>query len=83
MKNGNVKYLIPLAFISLAMYYLIMANWIEGGLYLSVGIAFPLMWSIRDGKISSNIKLWNAVSWILVILALLLFIVQLRLDDKV
>lgn len=83
MKDGFVKYLIPLAFISLAMYYLVMANWLEALLYLSVGIAFPLMWAIRDGQITTNIKLWNSISWALVILALLLFVVQLRLDVKV
>jgi hypothetical protein len=81
--NGIMKYLIPLAFGSLAIYHLINANWVEGGLYVSVSVGFPLMWAIRDGKISTNIKLWNAVSWALVILALLLFIVQLRLDAKV
>jgi hypothetical protein len=81
--NGIMKYLIPMAFGSLAIYHLINANWVEGALYVSVSIGFPLMWAIRDGKITTNIKLWNAVSWALVILALLLFIVQLRLDAKV
>jgi hypothetical protein len=57
--NGFVKNLVPLAFISLAIYYLAIANWIEGFLYLSVSIAFPLMWAIRDGKIKNNIKLLN------------------------
>jgi hypothetical protein len=81
--NGFVKYIVPLAFGTLAIYYLIIANWVEGFLYLSVGIAFPLMWAIRDGKISTNVKLWNSVAWALVIIALLLFLALLRLDARV
>ena len=81
--NGFVKYVIPLAFATLAIYYLIIANWVEGFLYLSVSIAFPLMWAIRDGKIKSNLKLWNSLAWGLVIIALLLFLTLLRLDARV
>lgn len=81
--NGFLRYIVPLAFIALAIYYLVIANWIEGFLYLSVSIAFPLMWAIRDGKIKTNLKLWNAVSWVLVIIALLLFLTLLRLDARV
>jgi len=81
--NGFIRYLVPLAFISLAIYYLIIANWIEGFLYLSVSIAFPLMWAIRDGKITTNLKLWNTLAWALVIVALLLFLTLLRLDARV
>jgi hypothetical protein len=81
--NGFVKYIVPLAFGTLAIYYLVIANWVEGFLYLSVGIAFPLMWAIRDGKITTNVKLWNSVAWALVIIALLLFLALLRLDARV
>ena len=81
--NGFVKYIVPLAFGTLAIYYLIIANWVEGVLYLSVGVAFPLMWAIRDGKITTNVKLWNSVAWALVIIALLLFLALLRLDARV
>jgi hypothetical protein len=81
--NRFLNYIVPLAFITLAIYYLVIANWIEGFLYLSVSIAFPLMWAIRDGKIKTNLKLWNTVSWGLVIIALLLFLTLLRLDARV
>jgi hypothetical protein len=81
--NGFIRYIVPLAFISLAIYYLVIANWIEGFLYLSVSIAFPLMWGIRDGKITTNLKLWNILAWALVIVALLLFLTLLRLDARV
>ena len=81
--NGFVKYIVPVAFGTLAIYYLVMANWVEGFLYLSVSIAFPLMWALRDGKITTNIKLWNSLAWALVILALLLFLALLRLDARV
>lgn len=81
--NGLVKYIVPVAFGTLAIYYLAIANWVEGLLYLSVGIAFPLMWAIRDGKITTNIKMWNSLAWALVIVALLLFLTLLRLDARV
>lgn len=81
--NGLVKYIVPIAFGTLAIYYLAIANWVEGLLYLSVGIAFPLMWAIRDGKITTNIKMWNSLAWALVIVALLLFLTLLRLDARV
>jgi len=81
--NGFIRYVVPLAFGTLAIYYLVIANWVEGFLYLSVSIAFPLMWAIRDGKIKTNIKLWNSLAWALVILALLLFLTLLRLDARV
>jgi hypothetical protein len=81
--NGFIRYIVPLAFGTLAIYYLIIANWVEGFLYLSVSVAFPLMWAIRDGKIKTNIKLWNAIAWVLIIIALLLFLTLLRLDARV
>ena len=81
--NGFIRYVVPLAFGTLAIYYLVIANWVEGFLYLSVSIAFPLMWAIRDGKIKTNIKLWNSLAWALVIIALMLFLTLLRLDARV
>ncbi len=78
--NGFAKYLVPVAFIILAGYNLYLANWLEGSLYVAVSIAFPLMWAIKDGYIKTNHKLWNAVAWALVILALVLFMALLRMD---
>lgn len=78
--NGLLKYLIPAAFIALAIVNLYNANWLEGALYLTVGTAFPLMWAIRDKKITNNLKFWNALAWGLVIIALLLFLALLRTD---
>jgi len=78
--NGIMKYIIPLALATLAIYHFIYANWVEGFLYFSVGVAFPLMWAIKDGIITSNLKFWNAFAWALVIIALMLFMALLRLD---
>ena len=81
--NGFIKYLIPIAFVTLAIYNLFIFNWVEGFLYFSVSIAFPLMWAIKDGRIKSNIRFWNSLAWALVIIALLLFFALLRLDARV
>ncbi|GEM_PF-3042644 len=78
--NGFVKYIVPVAFIILAGYNLYLAHWLEGSLYAAVAIAFPLMWAIKEGYIKTNLKLWNAVAWALVILALVLFMALLRQD---
>ena len=78
--NDLLKYLIPIAFLLLALFNLYAAKWLEGALYLSVGIAFPLMWAIRDGKIKSNLKVWNAIAWAMVVIALFLFFAVLRTD---
>ncbi len=79
MKN-LLNYLIPLAFILLAVFNFYATKWLEGALYLSVGTAFPLMWAIRDGRIKENLKIWNALAWGLVILSLFLFFAVLRTD---
>jgi len=78
--NGLLKYLIPIAFGLLAIFNLYSGKWLEGALYLSVGSAFPVMWAIRDGKIKSNLKFWNALAWGLVLIALLLFLAVVRTD---
>jgi hypothetical protein len=78
--NNSFKYFIPLAFLVLAGFNLYNSNWLEALLYLCVGSAFPLMWAIKDGNITSNLKFWNALSWGLIILALFLFLLLLRTD---
>lgn len=78
--NGMLKYLIPAAFILLAIFNLYSENWLEGLLYLTIGPAFPIMWAIRDKKITNNLKFWNAFAWGLVALALILFLALLRTD---
>jgi hypothetical protein len=78
--NGFIKYIVPIALLTLAIYHLAHTNWVEGFLYLSAGVAFPLMWAIKDGKIKSNIKFWNTLAWVLVIITLILFLALLRLD---
>lgn len=80
--NKLLKYFIPIAFTILGGYYLWLKEWIEGSLYISIAMAFPIMWALRDGKIKSNIRFWNAFSWGLVIVALLLFLLLLRLDGR-
>ena len=78
--NALLKYLIPLAFIVLAIFNLSTERWLEASLYICVGSAFPLMWAIRDKKITTNLKFWNILSWALVIIALILFMALLRTD---
>ncbi len=78
--SGFAKYLVPLAFATLAIYYILQDNWLEASLYLSVTVAFPLIWAIKDGKITTNLRFWNSFAWGLVIIALLLFLVLIRLD---
>jgi hypothetical protein len=78
--NNLMRYLIPVALALLALFNFYNQNWLEGILYVAVGVAFPLQWALRDGKIKENVKFWNAVSWVLIILALVLFLALLRTD---
>jgi len=75
-----MKIMVPAAFIILAGYNLYLANWLEGALYVSVAVAFPLMWALRAGRIKRHRAFWNALSWLLIILALLLFLAVLQYD---
>jgi hypothetical protein len=81
--SSFTKYIIPAAFIILAIFNLANSNWLEGLLYILVGVAFPLMWAIRDGKIKSNLRFWNSFAWALIIIALLLFLALLRMDARI
>ena len=81
--SGFTKYIVPAAFIILAIFNLINANWLEGSLYVLVAVAFPLMWAIRDGQIKSNLRFWNSFAWGLIIVALLLFLALLRMDARI
>lgn len=81
--SGFTKYIVPAAFIILAIFNLVNSNWLEGLLYVLVSAAFPLMWAIRDGNIKSNLRFWNSFAWALIIVALLLFLALLRMDARV
>lgn len=81
--SGFTKYIVPAAFIILAIFNLVNANWLEGSLYILVAVAFPLMWAIRDGQIKSNLRFWNSFAWGLIIVALLLFLALLRMDARI
>jgi hypothetical protein len=81
--SGFTKYIVPAAFIVLAIFNLVNSNWLEASLYILVGAAFPLMWAIRDGKIKSNLRFWNSFAWALIIVALLLFLALLRMDARI
>jgi len=81
--SGFTKYIVPAAFIILATFNYVNANWLEGSLYVLVGVAFPLMWAIKDGKIKTNLRFWNSFAWALIIIALLLFLALLRMDARI
>lgn len=78
--NFFSKYVVPIALIVLAVFNFVNLKWIEGFLYLFVASGFSLMGLLRAGQIKSNIKLWNRISWVLVIMAVVLFILLLRMD---
>ena len=73
------KYIVPLAFLILAAVNLNAQRWVESALYISVGAGFVIMNLLRTGAISSNKKFWNALSWILIIAAAVLFFLVLRI----
>ena len=74
------RYIIPLAFIVLATFSAIAFKWVEMVMYTSVGSAFFLLNLLTSGIITNNKKLWNIVTWVLILGALFLFIAVLRMD---
>ncbi|MCB0494890.1 MAG: hypothetical protein KDC79_02030 [Cyclobacteriaceae bacterium] len=79
MKNIT-HILIPVVFLLLAGFNFYAKNWLEALLYIMVGGGFTVINLIRSKAIVNNLKFWNAFSWVLVILALLLFVLVLLQD---
>jgi hypothetical protein len=71
---------VPVALFTLAGFNLINLKWVEGSLYLFMGLGFTLMGLLRAGRIKRNREVWNSISWVLVAVAVVLFILLLRMD---
>lgn len=79
MKNiGSV--IIPIAFVLLFGYSLYLGAWLDAVLYLLVGTGFTIINLIKAKLISQNLVFWNRLSWALVILSALMFMVVLLND---
>ncbi|MCF6351722.1 MAG: hypothetical protein L3J06_01810 [Cyclobacteriaceae bacterium] len=79
MKNlGSI--LIPLAFLLLFGFSLYSENLLDAVLYLLVGAGFTLINLIKAKIITENLVFWNRLSWTLVILAGVMFMVVLLND---
>ena len=72
--------LIPIAFLLLAGFNFYVRNWMEATLYVMVGGGFTLLNLIRSKAIMKNLKFWNALSWALVILSIIMFLLVLLQD---
>lgn len=78
--NFFTKYIVPLALIILAVVNFLDERWVEGLLYLSVGSGFSVLNLLKAGFFKSHLKFWNILSWALIVLAILLFLLVLRMD---
>lgn len=78
--NLFTKYIVPLALLVLAIFNYVNLNWVEGSLYLFMSVSFALMGLLRAGQIKSNLKVWNTISWVLIIISVALFVFLLRMD---
>ena len=78
--NLFTKYIVPLALLVLAIFNYVNMNWVEGSLYLFMSVSFALMGLLRAGQIKSNLKVWNTISWVLIIISVALFVFLLRMD---
>lgn len=79
MKNVSNLF-IPIAFLALFGFSLFNGNFLEATLYLLVGSGFTMINLIRSKVITENLTFWNRLSWALVILSMIMFMVVL-LDD--
>lgn len=79
MKNLT-NILIPVAFLLLAGFNFYNQNWLEAILYVMVGGGFTIINLMHSNVIVSNLKFWNVLSWTLVILSVILFMLVLLQD---
>ena len=78
--NFFSRYIVPAALLVLAVVNFYDHRWVEGMLYLCVSFGFILMGLLKSGNIKTNVKLWNIVSWVLIMLGVVLFLFVLRMD---
>lgn len=70
----------PIAFVLLSTYNYLHQHWVEGSMYLSVALGFLIMGLMKSGHVSKENKVWNVVSWVLIVMGVVLFLVVLRMD---
>lgn len=79
MKNLSNLF-IPAAFILLFGFSLYAGDFLEAILYLFVGTGFTMINLIKAKVITENLTFWNRLSWALVILSAIMFMVVLLND---
>ena len=79
MKNLS-NLLIPIAFILLFGFSLFNGDLLEASLYLIVGAGFTMINLIKAKVITQNLTFWNRLSWALVLLSAIMFMVVLLND---
>lgn len=79
MKNLSNLF-IPVAFILLFSFSLYAGELLEATLYLFVGAGFTMINLIKAKVITENLIFWNRLSWALVILSAVMFMVVLLND---
>ncbi len=83
MKKGGLRFLVGGAMVLFGLYQVITGNYWESSLYLTAGLAFISIGLLMSDAFPRYRKLLNIVSWVLIILAVLLFFFLLRTDQYV
>lgn len=80
MKNKGY-YLAGVLFLLLSIYRLFYGDYIEATMYLSLAIGFGITGIIKNELYLPHHKLLGIVSWVLIFVALFIFLFLLRTDS--
>jgi hypothetical protein len=83
VKKSTIRYLIGGAMLLFGFYEVSTGNLWESSLYFTAGLAFISIGMLMSDKFEPYKKFLNIASWILIILAVLLFFYLLRTDQYV
>ncbi|ELR69877.1 hypothetical protein C900_04580 [Fulvivirga imtechensis AK7] len=80
MKGLSIQYLMGGLMVAFSFYQIYTADFWEASLYISAGLAFIVMGLLKNEVFPRQKKILNAVSWLLILLAVFLFLFLVRTD---
>jgi hypothetical protein len=75
-------YLAGILFLIIGFYHIYIVSYLEAAMYLSLCLGFLLTGMVKNDLFQNRQKLLGAVSWIMIFIALFIFLFLLRTDMK-
>ena len=80
MKGSSIQYLVGGLMVAFSLYQIYIADFWEASLYISAGLAFIVMGLLKNEVFPGHKKILNVISWLLILLAVFLFLFLVRTD---